>query len=61
MDIYYYVLRVTNLVAMATMYIINVVNKLQKVKKKDLPSPISTTLITDRQIWYVCVGLHLLS
>ena len=25
------------------------------------PSPISTILITGSQVWYVCVGLHLLS
>ena len=31
------------------------------MKKKDTPSPISTILITNRQICYVCVGLQLLS
>ena len=62
---YYYVLHVDNLVAMAimaTMYMIPFVNKLQKGEnKRDTPSPIPTILITDRQMWYVCIGLQLLS
>ena len=63
MDIYYYVLRVTNSIAMATMTILymgNFVNKLKKKwRKKDILSPISTTLITDKQICHVYVGLQL--
>ena len=55
---YYCVLCVTNLAPMGTMYMINFVNKLQKVKKKDNSSPISIILITDRQIGYVFVGLQ---
>ena len=55
MDIYYYILHVTNLVAMD---MLNFVNKLEKnVQKKYTPSPISTMLITDRHICYVCVGV----
>ena len=60
---YYYVLRVTNFVdmaameTMATMHMVNFVNKLKKVKKRDIPYPISTIFISDRQIWYVCVDL----
>ena len=50
-----------NLVAMATTYMVNCMGKMQEVKKKDTASPISIILITDGQIWYVCVGLHLFS
>ena len=61
MDMYYYVLHVTNFVAVATIYIVNFVKTLQKSEEKDSPCPISAILIADRQIWYVCEGLHLLS
>ena len=61
MDMYYYVLHVTNWVAMATMYMLHIVSKLLKSEEKGQPRPISTILITDRQIWYVSVGLQLLS
>ena len=46
--------------AMATMYVVTFVKILQnkKMKKKDIESPISTMLITDRQIWYACVSLQ---
>ena len=57
---YYYVICVTNLVAtstIATVHMVTFVNKLKKSEEKGIPSPISTTLITDRQIWYICVGL----
>ena len=33
----------------------------ENLKKKDPPSPSSTILIIGREIWYVCVGLQLLS
>ena len=62
--VYVYVLHVTDVVAMqtsATMYIVNFVNKLQNSEEKGLVSPISTILITDRYIWYVCVCLQLSS
>ena len=29
-----------------------------KVKKNDIPYPISIILITNRHIWYVCIGLQ---
>ena len=48
----------TNL--MATRYIVNFVNKLQKTEEKDIPSPVSTILITKCQNWNVCIDLHLL-
>ena len=34
---------------------------MEKMRKNVYSSPISTILITVSQIWYVCVGLHLLS
>ena len=34
-------------------------NKMQKSGEKGTPSPISIRVITDRQSWYVCVGLQL--
>ena len=47
---------------MAMMYMVNCLNKLKiKWEEKDTPSRMSTILITHRQIWYVCVGLQLLS
>ena len=45
----------------ATMCMVNFVNKLKAVKKKDTPSSISTILITCRHILYVFVDLQLLS
>ena len=39
-------------------HMVNVMTKKQtNEEKKELPSLIFITLITDRQIWYVCVGL----
>ena len=32
-----------------------------EMRKNASPAPISTILITESQLWYVCVGLHLLS
>ena len=32
-----------------------------KMRKIASPSTISIILITERQIWYICIGLHLLS
>ena len=37
MDMYYYVLHVINLYAMATMYMVNFANKLQKSEEKVHP------------------------
>ena len=54
MHIYYYVLHVINLVVMSTIYMVTFFRKEQKIAR---PSPISITLITDSQIWYVGVGL----
>ena len=54
MAMYYYVLHMTNLVAVATMYIVNFVNKLPK-KKKHTHAPISMVLITESTVWYVVV------
>ena len=48
------------LLAIWTISMVNFVNKLQK-KWKDIPSPTSTILIKDRQIWYVCVDRQLLT
>ena len=57
---YYYVLDVTNLSALATiLYMVNVVTTLKKSEEKG-PPPISIILITERKIRYVCVGLPLL-
>ena len=53
MNMYYYVLRVTNLVAkatMATMCLVNVVNKLKEVKKKDIPFMTSHFMISHLNI-----------
>ena len=48
---------------MATMYMVNLLSKLQKSeeKGKHIPSRISTILITDEHIWHVCVSLQLIS
>ena len=61
MDKYYYVLRVTNLIAMASLYA-SFCDKqnTKKVKKKDT-CPISIILITESHIWHVHVGPHSLS
>ena len=40
------------------MYMISFMGKMRKMY---FHSPVSTTLITERQIWYVCVGRQLLS
>ena len=50
MDIYYYVLPVTYMLAMATIYMVDFMNKMRNSQDKN--SPISIILITDRQIWY---------
>ena len=42
-------------------YIYFVDKKMQKVKKKTTLYPMSTILITERQIWYVCAGLQFLT
>ena len=63
MDMYYYVF-MTNLVSKATWQpciLVNFVKKYKKSEKNTNPYSLSTILITDRQIWYVCVGLQLLS
>ena len=60
---YYYVLHVTNLFAMATMvmmYMVNFLNKLQKNAEKGHSRRICTMMITDRCCMY-CVVLQLLS
>ena len=43
---------------MATIYIVNFVGN---IRKKVYPSCISKIVITEHQIWYVCVGLRFLS
>ena len=62
--VYYCILHVTNLVIMATIYIVILLLKYKYMKKKkDTPSPMSIILIADRHIWYwyIWVGLQLLS
>ena len=49
---------VANMVAMATVYRVNFMGEM---RTNISPSPISTILITESQIWCVCVGLNLLS
>ena len=40
------------------MYMVNLEDNLQKNEEKGISSPISTILIKEKHLWYVCVGLQ---